>query len=625
MASRKPPTIASPLAPAQAPGADLPWLLGIAILAAGTVAIYSRTFSVPLLHDDLFSITENRTIRQLWPIWAALRPPNDAGVGGRPLLNLSFALNYWAGGTAVFGYHLVNLIIHVLASFTLFGLVRHTLVRPIMAMRFGRAATPLALAVSATWAFHPVQTESVTYISERAESLMGLLYLLTLYCFVRGEEAGERNVRRMWFSFSVVACLAGAATKEVIVTAPLIVFLYDRTFVSGSFSGAFRRNGGLYVALVLSLFPLGHRVAGLFGGHLVYGVGFGGGVAWWDYGLTECRVILKYILLAFWPAPLVFDYGWCVPCRVSEVWPYALVLGSMLAATAVTLRRLPAVGFAAGWFFLILAPTSSIVPLVGQSMAENRLYLSLAGVVALTVLGGFSVAGRSSLPVFAIVAAALGFASFQRNNDYSSELAIWRDTVVKNPGNARAHGNLGKVLARMPGRLGDAVAQYEEAMRLDPNAEEVRVNLGNIWARVPGHLADAIALYGEALRLKPDDAELHYDLGCALARVPGRLDDSISEYGEALRLRPDFAAARFNLANALSQVPGRLNDAVTQYEEALRLNPDLGEAHLGLAIALLDLGGRSAVAKAHLREVLRLQPGNDEARRILDSIPASAP
>jgi Flp pilus assembly protein TadD len=605
--------------------ADGPCLLGAAILAAGTVAVYSRTFSVPLLYDDFWSIEANPSIRRLWPIWAALQPPDGAGVGGRPLLNLSFALNYAFGGDSPLGYHVANLVIHVLAALTLFGLVRRTLQRPRLAARFGPAAPPLALAVGAIWAWHPLQTVSVTYISERAESLMGLFYLLTLYCFVRGAENEAKGAGRLWFALSVVACLAGTATKEVVATAPLMIFLYDRTFVSGSFSAAWRRHGRLYIALAVSLFPVGHRLLVLHQGGVVAGVGFGGGISWWAYALTECRVVTRYLLLAFWPHPLIFDYGRCLPIHLSEVWPYALVLASLLAASAIALRRSPAVGYAFCWFFIILAPTSSVIPIVGQSMAENRMYLPLAGVIAVVVLGGYALVGRPGLAFFAVVAAALGLASFQRNRDYASELAIWSDTVAKVPANARAHGNLGRVLARMPGRLEDAIAQYQAALRLDPSAAEVHVNLGNLWFRAPGQMDRAIAEYGEALRLRPDDADAHYDLACGLARVPGRLDDAVAQYEEAVRLRPDFVAALLNLANALMKIPGRSDEAITRFEAVLRQRPDWAEAHLDLAIALLDTTDRSDEARAQLQETLRLEPGNDEARRILNQLPAAQP
>src|ERR1019366_1860929 len=370
------------------------------ILAAGAIAVYSRTLSVPLILDDPLSIADNASIRRLWPIWPVLSPPDEAGVGGRPMLNLTYALNYAVGGASVSGYHVVNLLIHVLAGVTLFALVRHTLLRPVLAQRFGSSANALALAVSAIWAWHPLQTESVTYISQKAESLMGLFYLLTLYCFIRGAEADGTGSRRIWFSLSVLACAAGIGTKEVMVTAPLLVFLYDRTFISGSFSGAWRRNWPPYLALAATLLLLVHRVMGLQRPGTVFGVGFGGGVAWWDYGLTECRAIVKYLVLGFWPHPLV--------------------LASLLGATAVALRRSPAAGFAASWFFLILAPTSSIVPLVGQSMAENRPYLSLAGLAALTVVGAFALVGRWSLAVFAAVAVCLGLGTVRRNQDYVS-------------------------------------------------------------------------------------------------------------------------------------------------------------------------------------------------------------
>ena len=225
----------SPAVRAGPPSSAGTWAGG-AQLAAGPLAVYSRTFSSPLLLDDAPTTEQNLSLRHLWPLGPVLSPPNYAGVGGRPLLKFSYALNYAAGGTGVFGYHLINLLIHVLAAWTLFALVRGTLRRPVMAGRFASSATLLALAIAAIWAWHPLQTASVTYVSQRAESLMGLFYLLTLYGFSRyAADAGKVNG---WAVLSVLACLAGVVTKEVIATAPLLAFLYDRTFISRKF---FRR------------------------------------------------------------------------------------------------------------------------------------------------------------------------------------------------------------------------------------------------------------------------------------------------------------------------------------------------------------------------------------------------
>ena len=560
-----------------------------AVIAGGAIAVYGDSFGAPPHFDDLTAITENLSIRRLWPIGPVLSPPDETGVGGRPLLNLSFALNYAFGGAGVLGYHLVNLLIHVLAGWTLFALVRRTLRSSVLAERFGTAADSLSLAVAAIWAWHPVQTQSVTYLSQRAESLMGLFYLLTLYCFARGADAGGRAARLAWYSLSVAACLAGSATKEVIVTAPVMVFLYDRTFIAGSFSSAWRRHWPLYAALAAIWLPLGMRVRGLHG----VGVGLGPGVEWWAYALTECRVVSRYLLLSVWPSSLVFDYGRYVPPRLSDVWPYAAALAALLAAAVAALRRSPAAGFAACWFFLILAPTSSVIPVVGAPMAESRLYLPLAGVAAIAALGAYSLAGRWSLPLLGSVAVGLGFAAAERNRVYLSDQALWSDTVAKRPSNARAHNNLGNVLIDLPGRSGDAIAQYEEALRLNP-------------------------AYAEA----------YNNLGYALAAV-GRVQEAIAPYEQALRLKPDYADAHNNLAIALTNLPGRLGEAIAHYEEALRLNPDMAQAHYNLAIVLLNDPGRRAEVQAHLEAVLRLQPDNEQIRqavtRIQERIRAGGP
>ena len=205
------------------------------LIALAGFAAYANSFSGPYVFDDLGSIPENPTIRQLWPIGRVLTPPPGQTVSGRPLVNLSLAINYAFGGTGVAGYHLGNLLIHLLAGLTLFGIVRRTLVPKT------RMATQLACAVALLWTLHPLQTESVTYLIQRAESLMGLFYLLTLYCFIRWIDAdvGAKRARvplqsgsgsrqafvesgrsNGWAWLSGLCCLLGMASKEVMVSAP---------------------------------------------------------------------------------------------------------------------------------------------------------------------------------------------------------------------------------------------------------------------------------------------------------------------------------------------------------------------------------------------------------------------
>ena len=317
-------------------------------------------------------------------------PPNHGEtVTGRPLLNLSFAVNYAISGLNVWSYHAANLAIHVLAALLLFGILRRTFLLPRWAEFLSAAfAEPalrlgcLALAIALLWAIHPLQTESVTYIVQRAESLVGLFYLLTLYCFIRGATSGRG---RSWYAAAVLACLLGMASKEVMVSAPLMVLLYDRAFLAGSFREAWRRRYGVYLALASTWLLLGWLVivAGNRGGS----AGFGAGVGSWAYLCTQFGAIVHYLKLSVWPHPLLLDYGPDTVPMTLEILPDAILVVLLGLATLVALWRWPKIGFLGAWFFAILAPTSSIVPVATQVVAEHRMYLPLAAVVTAVTLG----------------------------------------------------------------------------------------------------------------------------------------------------------------------------------------------------------------------------------------------
>jgi tetratricopeptide (TPR) repeat protein len=601
--------------PASAWRRGLPAPAGGALVAAAVVAAYARTFSAPLLFDDIPSITDNATIRHLG---TAFFPPADATVGGRPALNLSLAANYAVSGLDVWSYHALNLAIHVAAALILFGIVRRTL-----APRAGSPAGAIAFCAALLWALHPLQTESVTYVVQRAESLMGLLYLLSLYCFIRGASGARVPVRRVWQVLSVAACLLGMATKEVMVSAPVVVLLYDRAFLAGSFSESFRRRWVVYTGLASTWLVLLALVAAAHGRG--GSAGFGSGVPWWGYALTQLTAVVHYLRLCLWPHPLVFDYGSDLAARSLRILPNALVVAGLMAGTVWALVRRPAIGFLGAVFFAILAPSSSIVPVATETIAEHRMYLALAPVVVLAVIGIHRWMGRAAVPCCVAVAAGLSVATWQRNQTYLSDVGIWSDTVAKRPGNARAQNNLGYVLAGLPGRSADAIAHYEEALRLKPGYAMAEFNLGNALAAVPGRRDEAIAHYGVALRLWPNHAEAHYNLGCALDRSPGRSAEAIVQYGEALRLSPDYVEAHYNLGRALETMPGRSAEAIAHFEEALRLRPGFAEAHYNLGRALETTPGRSAEAIAHYEEAVRLRPDYADAHYYLGSALQATP
>jgi len=602
---------------------------GLALVLA-VVAAYANSLSAPFVFDDGFAIVRNPTIRQLGRIGEVLSPPSGFAVCARPLVNLSLAVNYAVSGLDPWSYHALNLVFHALATLALFGILRRTLTGP----RAALAAWTAAL----LWALHPLLTESVTFVIQRTESLMGLCYLTTLYCFIRGAQGSARP----WFGLCFLSCLAGMASKEVMVSAPLLVLLYDRTFVAGTFAAAWGRRRSLYLALASTWILLAYLVLSS-GGNRAGAAGFGTGIAWWVYGLTQGQAIVHYLRLAVWPAGLTVDYGERLAGGWREAAPQVIAVFALLGATLVALRRRPALGFLGAWFFAILAPSSSILPLATQTVAEHRMYLPLASLAVLAALGLRAAGGGRGLAAGAILAAGLGGLTARRNHDYRSEAALWTDTVGKEPANPRAHYNLGVALDRnravpdailhyreairlkpdyveahnnlandlqLTGRLGEALAEIQEAVRLKPGDAEARYNLGNALF-ASGQPAAAAASYDTALRLRPDYAEAHTNLGVALFAL-GRTGEAIASYQAAVRLDPLYAVAQYDWGNALAE-SGRPAEAIPHYENALRLDPQYAVAQANLGNALLTLG-QVPGAIAHYRASLALNPASARTR-----------
>jgi len=466
-------------------------LAALTILVAAAAA-YSNSFRGPFIFDDVAAIERNDSIRSLFSA-EILIPPGRITVARRPLANLSFAINYSIGGLAVPSYHIGNLLIHLLAALTLFGIVRRTLLLPPLRDRFGAASTGLAAAVALIWVVHPLQTESVTYIVQRAESLMGLCYLLTLYAVIRSASS-ERPHR--WHAAAVAACALGMGAKEVMATAPIVVLLYDRAFLSGSFREAFRRRKRLYLGLAATWAVLA-AIMLLYEGPGAAGFGISA-ITPWRYALTQPGVLLHYLRLSFWPHPLCLDYAWPFATTFWQIVPQTLALAALLAATAWALVRQPALGFLGAWFLLILAPTSSVMP-IDDACFEHRMYLSLAAPVAVAVVAAYRVAERllgrteisqqarkrrafGTVALLALCAAAgLGVMTFQRNAQYRSRFSIWEDVTRNRPKNPRGWSNLGLAYADA-GRFDEAFREYDEALKLNPDCAKASRDPANARA-----------------------------------------------------------------------------------------------------------------------------------------------
>lgn len=572
--------------PGPATSAGWPW---VAAIVFGVLVAYANSFHGTFVFDDLPSIGQNASIRSLR---TALQPPGEIGqtVAGRPLLNLTLALNYAVHGLDVRGYHVVNTAIHAAAALLLFGLARRAFATGALAPRFGRHAALLAGLVAVLWALHPLQTAAVTYVVQRAESLAALLILLTVHAAARD---------RWWLA--VAAAFAGVAVKETAVVAPVLVLLYDRLVRGEGVLAALRRRGPLYAGLAASWLLLGWLVLGGQGRGGTAGLETEIGVP--AYALTQVKAVVLYLKLALWPAPLVFDYGTATVAGWDEVRWQALVLAALLGGVCWLWRRQPAAAFAASWFFLCLAPSSSVVPIATQTIAEHRAYLALAGVIALAVAGGYRWLGVRILRPGLVLAIACGALTFARNRDYVSAERLFADSLRKYPGNARAHTNLGNELQER-GEIDAAIASNREAIRLKPQMAEAHSNLG-VALMSAGRTDEAIAALRTAVELKPSFFQANYNLASLLTQQRRPLE-ALHYFKMALLQNPNDAGVLNNQGNALWML-GRRAEAKASFLRAVQCDPGNHQALNNLGHVLLG-EGRVAEAKRCFEDALRINP-----------------
>ncbi|HEY3232961.1 MAG TPA: tetratricopeptide repeat protein [Roseiflexaceae bacterium] len=523
--------------------------------------------------------------------------PPDTTLSGRPIASLTFAINYALARRDprdLWGYHVVNLAIHILAALVLFGIVRRTLAGTRMRERFGAAATPLAFVTSLIWLVHPLHTGSVTYVVQRVESLMGLFYLLTLYCAIRSAEETGRTSNG-WITGAIVACALGMATKEVMVTAPLMVLLWDWTFGSSGIESRRASRWPLYVGLAATWMIVAALAAA---GPRVHAVGFGfPDWPWPTYLITQAGVVAHYLRLAIVPSPLVLDYEWPAAQSIVDVAPQAAMLLALIAVTIWALVRRMPIGFAGAWFFGILAPTSSVIPIVTEIAAEHRMYLPLAAVIAVGVIGAYVIWPRTrprlvlTLSAGAVVA-ALAFLTNARSRDYHDYERIWLDTIQKRPSNSRARNNYASALL-VHGHYAEAETHLRAAVRVRPDFAEAHANLG-IALCARGAFDEGIAHLQRAVAIQPDYWQAYQDLGEAFASQ-GRFAPAISSYAKALEGRTNDVMLLNRIAWILAtSSDADLRDGVraaTLAERAVRLTNREDAASLdSLAAAYAELG-----------------------------------
>jgi protein O-mannosyl-transferase len=631
---REPDTAAGPLldrSSAIPPGAGFPapaaFFVAAFLLAVAVISVYAVGLRAPFIFDDIPCIVNNPSIRHVFPLWeerpgsGPLWPPQDFTTAGRPLVNLSLALNVATGGLSPIGFHIFNVATHWLSALLLWAIVRRTLRLEYFGGRFSWSADWLALATALVWAVHPLHTEAVEYVSQRTELLMALFYLSTIFGALRYWTATAGGPRFGWLLLTTTACLCGMACKEVTVTVPVVVLLFERTFVTRSFMKALRRSWPLYLGLafgwvLLAMLNIHGPRAASAGFHL--GVS---PITWW---CTEAKVLLLYLKLAIWPRPLVIHYEVPYVDTVRAAWPSVLGVGVFGILTLVLVWKNRAVGFLLASIWLVLSPTL-VVPVITEVAAERRMYLPLASLCALAIVDGFTVLGRISrrftidgradsraptvITAIGAMGVVLAFAivSARRVMTYQDALALWQDALPQQPHNYVVHTNLGVEYINA-GRFEEAIGELREAARLATmNQPKIHTELATALAKSGRH-AEAAEEFREVLRLDANYFErMRVQQGLAISLInAGRLEEGVAEFERIVLEYPESADAQNNLGLALLK-KGDARQAVPHFQQTVRLRPDSAQAYfnLGLALAKNHLP-REAIKP--LEQALRLQP-----------------
>jgi len=564
-----------------------------AIIFLGAV-VYANGLTGAFQFDDMLNIVDNPLIKDLGNLW----PPS----GSRWFGNLTFALNYRTGGLNPFGFHLVNVCIHLLTALSVYVFFRLTFNTPYFKERSSGSATEwLACACALLFVVHPIQTQAVTYVVQRFASLAALLYLLSLTCYIGARIAGQRNNDRrfrphcvIFYTLSLAFALLAFSTKENAVTLPFVVIVYDLMFIScnsSPLSGILRRwltKSGLLVttALMAAVVAARHDLIAILDKLRATNE-----ITRHDYLITQFRVIATYLRLLLLPVGQTVDHNYPVYRSVADPAVAAsLALLLLLVASAILLLRRSSGGdprrrlisFGIFWFFITLSVESGLIP-INDVMFEHRLYLPSVGAI-LAVCTAFTclldqvriTESRKQIftaTILIVILASMGTATHLRNRVWQSELSLWNDVIAKTPRNPRGYNMVGNYY-RTSFRLYDAVAYYRKTLEIDGSYAGARSNLGSTYIQlgmVDEGLKELFAIQGNHRLDGIDTGILYYNIAKGL-KQKGLPDQALEYLNRALNLIPDEPAVHALFGEVYRQ-KGMDEVSAAHFKKAHDLNP----------------------------------------------------
>jgi tetratricopeptide (TPR) repeat protein len=641
--------------------------------------VYSNSFESPFYFDDAPNIVKNISVK-----YSLFRDEIGTLIAGsRTFGFLTFALNYKLHGLDVRGYHVVNLIIHLINSLLVYRLILLTFRTPYLSGYIQEAGNRshnlpgiAALFTALLFVSHPIQTQAVTYIVQRFASLATLFYLLSLVLYIRFRSSETLKSKYAFYILSIVAAILAMKTKEIAFTLPVMIILYEFIFFRGEIKKRIIYLIPLVLTMIiipLSLFTGIQGASSAESGGIIDEITKGASlnsISRWDYLETQFRVIVTYIRLLFLPVNQNLDYDY--PLYKSffnfPVFSSFLLLLAIFVWGVYLLYRssnsdkeekylFRVMSFGIFWFFITLSVESSIIP-IADVIYEHRLYLPSVGFF-IFIMGGLIwikdrwrnrlILDQPILIVLALIVIGSAVAAHARNTVWQDETKLWEDVVKKSPNKARGHNSLG-IIYQKQGYTDAALKEYTKALILNPKYAFAYSNMGSVYEKM--NLTDqAIANYQRALKINDNLAEVHFNLGNVYYKLQ-RIDDAVGEYVKAVKIKPYYDEAYYNLGNAyfylsrfgeaaqaykmaikynpefasaysnLGSVFMRQGDpgeAIKKYQMAVRYNPNSGEIFYNLGNAYLSKGDRDEAIKAY-ESALRLDPNHAQARQAFDDL-----
>jgi len=604
----------------------------ILLIVAVGFLIYSNTFHVPFVYDDASFIVGNPAIKDFHYFkepWEVLKIPTIASnyrtqFITRIFANFTFAVNYTWHGLDVAGYHVFNLLIHIANALLVYLLVLVTFRTPFLSLHSGENrdgeyyAGIIALFSALIFVSHPVQTQAVTYITQRFASLVTTFYLLSIILYAKARLSVSPGRRTLLYTAAVVSVILAMLTKENAFTLPAAIALYEVMFLDGKL-----RDRILYLLPVIATMIIIPLIVIKAHGMLadmravddelkIAGVP---PRSRWDYLITQFRVVMTYIRLLVFPVNQNLDYDFPVitsfltPSVIVSFMFLLLMFSCSIYCYLVSRRtdvkdshQLRLVSFGLLWFFITLSIESSVIAL-DNVIYEHRIYLPSAMLAAAFTTFLFWSAekagkrmplmGKAVIPVLVMIVVVFSGATYTRNSVWKSGISLWEDTAKKSPGKARVHYNLGVFYSR-DNRLEDAVGAYQTAIGIYPGFAAAHGDLGAVYGKM-GRLKDAETELRTALEINPKFAEAHVNMA-VLFEKQGLLRKAAEELKNALNLDPYNAFARTNLGVIYAK-QGSLEDAEREIQTAIKLRPDFREARDFLQIIQQEKNKRNTTGR----------------------------